>query len=317
MNQQLQNFYNHLNEAVITTNDFEEGTRFRKREKVNQFAYCGLNPMYRSYLSFDLDYPGAGRKFEELKVPVPSIITTNRANGHAHYLYHLKTPVAHHDKARTKPQEFFESVEMELTAQLKADTACTHTLTNNLLHDRWVVESFPASYDLSDFQEYFDLPHRNRVTVVPEKCAINGRNNELFHTLRYWAYSAIHNHRNEETWLISVRKQADSINGCFQVPLPDKEVGTTSKSVGRSVWKHRDSIGYKPKVLEFTNETPTQRMQAGAAYSNQLRKDLAVAILRKAHQELLTLHGPKLTPKILATHTKQNIKIVRKYLPYI
>ncbi len=34
MNQQLQDFYSHLNEAVITTNDFAEGTRYRKREKV-------------------------------------------------------------------------------------------------------------------------------------------------------------------------------------------------------------------------------------------------------------------------------------------
>ena len=45
MNKQLEDFYTHLNEAVITTNDFEEGTKFRKREKVKQFAYCGLNPM--------------------------------------------------------------------------------------------------------------------------------------------------------------------------------------------------------------------------------------------------------------------------------
>ena len=43
MNQQLANFYDHLNTAVITTNDFQEGTLFRKREKVSQFAYCGLN----------------------------------------------------------------------------------------------------------------------------------------------------------------------------------------------------------------------------------------------------------------------------------
>ncbi|MGV0958454.1 MAG: hypothetical protein ACOYB1_01360 [Limnohabitans sp.] len=50
MNQQLTNFYDHLNTSVITTNDFAEGTLFRKREKVNQFAYCGLNPVYRKYL---------------------------------------------------------------------------------------------------------------------------------------------------------------------------------------------------------------------------------------------------------------------------
>ena len=33
MNQQLQDFYTHLNEAVMTTDDFTEGTSFRKREK--------------------------------------------------------------------------------------------------------------------------------------------------------------------------------------------------------------------------------------------------------------------------------------------
>ena len=45
MNQQLQDFYTHLNKAVITTNDFAEGTRDRKREKVAEFAYCELNDL--------------------------------------------------------------------------------------------------------------------------------------------------------------------------------------------------------------------------------------------------------------------------------
>ena len=56
MNQQLQDFYNHLNESVMTTNGYNKnGVLFRKREKVDQFSHCGLNPMYRHYLSFDLD----------------------------------------------------------------------------------------------------------------------------------------------------------------------------------------------------------------------------------------------------------------------
>lgn len=183
MNQQLTNFYDHLNTSVITTNDFAEGTLYRKREKVNQFAYCGLNPVYRKYLSFDLDYPDAGHKFEELKVPPPTIITTNRANGHAHYLYELITPVAYHQSARQKPQEYFEAVELEMTRQLKGDLAFTHTLTKNPLHDRWTVETFPTKYHLSDFTEYFDLPDVRWVKPDAVKCEIRGRNDELFHTL--------------------------------------------------------------------------------------------------------------------------------------
>ena len=57
--------------------------------------------------------------------------------------------VAYHETARTKPQEFFEAIELELTRQLDADFAFTHTLTKNPLHDRWIVETFPAKYHLS------------------------------------------------------------------------------------------------------------------------------------------------------------------------
>lgn len=318
MNQQLEHFYNHLNEAVLTSNDVAlYGARYRKQEKVRQFAYCGLNPVYRSYLSLDLDYDCSAHKFEELKVPVPTIITSNRTNGRAHYLYQLITPVAYHDSARTKPQEFFEAVQDALTEKLRADTAFTHTLTKNPLYDRWIVETFPAQYHLSDFQEYFDLPLRFKCRQPDGTFEINGRNDELFHTLRFWAYSAVHGHVSEEHWHHAVRKQADAINSCFQPPLPDREVGHTCKSVAKSVWKHRHSIGYRPKVLPFTNESATERMQAGAAYTNQKRKENALAMVRKAHQELSPIYGDRLNARIIATHAKMNIKTVRKYLPQI
>lgn len=77
-------FYEHLNEAVVTTNDFANGTKFRKREKVDQFAYCGLNPMYRSYLSFDLDFADSAFRYEEANLPPPTIITINPENAHCH-----------------------------------------------------------------------------------------------------------------------------------------------------------------------------------------------------------------------------------------
>lgn len=314
MNQQLELFYSHLNDAVITTNDFEEGTLYRKREKVHQFAYCGLNPVYRSYLSFDLDYPGAGRKFEELKIPVPSIITTNKANGHAHYLYRLITPVAYHDGGRSKPQEFFEAVEQEMTVQLKADPAFTHTLTKNPLHDRWIVESFSGQYHLSDFTEYFDLPSRYKPKALPETCEIRGRNDELFHTLRYWAYVAVHSHTNEEAWFVAVYQQAEIINSCFANPLGVNEVKATAKALSKWVWKKRHELNVRTKVLHFTDETAAERMQAGAAYTNQKRRDTSLGIVRAAYQELLPIYGTKLTPRILSIHTGQNIKTVRKHL---
>ena len=317
MNQQLTNFYDHLNTSVITTNDFAEGTLFRKREKVNQFAYCGLNPVYRKYLSFDLDYPDAGHKFEELKVPPPTIITTNRANGHAHYLYELVTPVAYHQSARQKPQEYFEAVELEMTRQLKGDLAFTHTLTKNPLHDRWTVETFPTKYHLSDFTEYFDLPDVRWVKPDAVKCEIRGRNDELFHTLRLWAYTAVKEHINEDVWYQTALGQAEAINASFQKPLQFNEVKTTAKSVSTWVWKNRNELSGRAKVLTFTNESATERMSAGAAYTNEVRRTNSLNTIRTAYQELVPLYGTKVTAKLLATHTGQNIKTVRKYLPFI
>ena len=253
MNQQLANFYDHLNTAVITTNDFQEGTLFRKREKVSQFAYCGLNPVYRKYLSFDLDYPQAGRRFEELKVPPPTIVTTNRSNGHAHYLYELVTPVAYHETARTKPQEFFEAIELELTRQLDADFAFTHTLTKNPLHDRWIVETFPAKYHLSEFTEYFDLPAHDRFKSKAEKCEIRGRNDELFHTLRYWAYAEVKKHTMEEVWHISARQQAEAINDfCYEA---DEQTG-----INYSLLESEDVAEIMQKLRGGEGRVPLERL---------------------------------------------------------
>ena len=151
MNQQFQDFYTHLNEAV----DHQRLCRrppLSQTKKANQFTQCGLNPVYRAYLSVDLDYIGADRKFQEPKVPAPSIATTNRANEHAHYFYRLITPVAYQKSGQGKPQDFFEEAGDDITIQLKAGLDFNQTLTKNPLHNRWIVESSPASYHKSDFQ---------------------------------------------------------------------------------------------------------------------------------------------------------------------
>ena len=319
MNQQLQDFYTHLNEAVMTTDDFTEGTRFRKREKVAQFSYCGLNPMYRAYMSFDLDFPGAARRFEDVQVPVPTIITTNRVNGHCHYLYRLVTPVAFHESSRTEPQDYFDAIQNEMTRLLRADVAFTHTLTKNPLHDRWVVETFSGKYHLSDFTEYFDLPSRHKATPLSNTCVTRGRNDKLFHTLRYWAYRQVANYSSEEGLFVALQHQAGLINVDFPTPLPFAEIQATTKSMAKWVWKKRNEFGRtnRVKVLNFADETASERMQAGAAYTNQQRSEKSIAILKAAIQELLPLYGQELTATVLAEHTRQNIKTVRKYLPGI
>lgn len=191
MNQQLQDFYSHLNESVVTTNDFEKGTKFRTREKVDQYAYCGLNPMYRHYLSFDLDIPGSAFRYDDVALPPPTIITVNPINAHCHYLYQLRTPVAYHANSRVKPQQMFEGIQDAMTQCLRADNAFTHMLTKNPLHPKWRVITHPAIYDLGDFLEYKGLEKASTVAALPDSvhALVQGRNDQLFHTLRLWIRS--------------------------------------------------------------------------------------------------------------------------------
>ena len=314
MNQILQDFYDHLNEAVITTNDFEDGTKFRKREKVADFAYCGLNQMYRHYLSFDIDEPGSAHKYETVGLPTPTIITVNPKNAHCHYLYKLKTPVAYHESSRSKPQDFFEGVQDAMTDCLVADLAFTHMLTKNPLHPRWRVITNPASYDLDDFNEYLPAKRTTIPTVKSDSIVIKGRNDQLFHTLRFWAYRAVHQYANADAWHHEMQFKAAEINASFANPLPHKEVRDTAKASARWIWKNRHTIGnVRPKVLEFTTETAQQRMSKGAEYTNAVRTEKAIETLQKAAIAMRS-SGTLVTPLALQVATGLNIKTVRKYI---
>ncbi|SAL39648.1 Replicase family protein [Caballeronia udeis] len=318
MNQQLEEFFTHLNEAVVTTNDFTEGTRFRKREKVDQFAYCGLNQMYRSYLSFDLDTPGSAFRFEDANVPPPTIVTINPENAHCHMLYRLNTPVICTKHGRSAPQDFFDAIQDEMEVRLQADQAFNHTLTKNPRHPRWKVMTYPVSYDLSDFLEYIDLPRRSSRIVLPDHIQPRGRNDELFHGLRIWSYGAVHTVTDEDQWQAVAFAKATEINACFACPLPFAEVKATAKSVARWVWKEQHKLGKtRPKVLTFADETAGQRMSKGAEYTNAVRREKSLQTLRQAVADLQRIYGNKISVSMLVANTRMNIKTVRKYFPEV
>jgi hypothetical protein len=313
MNQVLQDFYAHLNEAVVTTNDFEEGTKFRKRDKVGDFAYCGLNPMYRHYLSFDLDEPGSAFRYEAVGLPPPTIVTVNPVNAHCHYLYQLNTPVAYHEGSRARPQQFFESIQDAMTHCLGADTAFTHMLTKNPLHPRWRVITNLASYDLGTLTEY--LPAKP-IAIPKGKAAdleVRGRNDQLFHSLRFWAYRAVHQFADAERWLQELQFKASEINAGFVSPLPYKEVHDTAKACGRWVWRKRHTLGHRPQMMHFTTETAQERMRRGAEYTNALRTEKAIQTLQQAATALRS-SGTLVTPLALQAASGLNIKTVRKYI---
>lgn len=318
MDPQLNDFYTHLNDSVVTTNDFAEGTKYRKREKVEQYAYCGLNQMYRSYLSFDIDRRNSANYFEHANLPTPTIITINPQNAHCHYLYRLKTPVAYHANSRSAPQDYFEAIQNEMEDRLRADMAYNHTITKNPLHPRWRVQTYPTSYDLEDFLEYIELPTHKTRHSLPNDVWIRGRNDRLFHTLRMWAYGAVHAYEDRSSFECRLHNEASHINTDFDVPLPLPEIKQTVKSIAQWVWKHQDDVrSARAKVMQFAGESAHQRMSMGADYTNTLRREKSLQTLRNAIANNPSNGGSSINISQLAKASGLNIKTVRKYLPLL
>ena len=50
-------------------------------------------PTHRHWIVFDVDQPAATLSWDDVGAPAPNITVTNRANGHAHLIYGLDTPI--------------------------------------------------------------------------------------------------------------------------------------------------------------------------------------------------------------------------------
>lgn len=272
-------FIESLPEKVRSTDYFEEGTKFRKKEKALQHKYVELHQLYKKYIALDIDVPGSAYRWDERGLPPPSYVVVNPANAHCHYLYELRVPVYYTENARRAPQKFYENTDIALTSLLGADTAFVGHLVKNPLHPYWKTICHNAAYDLEDFKDYgVDLRGHKQKQIV--RHSIEGRNSTLFETLRHWAYIEVKQHTCYTDFYEAVDNKALSINGtfidCQNGILPAKEVLSTSKSVGTWTWRHRFTIGNQKNrgILELNESMPLSEKQAlGAAYANLMRSE--------------------------------------------
>ncbi|MFC0349730.1 replication initiation protein [Undibacterium danionis] len=277
----LDNFINHLPEKVRSTDDFDYGTKFRKKSNALKRRYVEVNQLYKKYIALDLDEPGSAYWWEEKNLPPPTIVIVNPRNARCHYLYELKTPVYYTEEARRAPQKFYESIDSALTTVLKADLGYVGLFVKNPLHESWRVIKHNAIYDLEDFNEYIDLQYYKNKQKY--EASLEGRNTTLFHNLRHWAYKEVKQHGSYITFQSAVDDQALSINKMFLAysngVLAAKEALSVAKSVGKWTWKHRYTIGNGTKnrgvLANQIDETMDlhARQSLGAKYSHTVRTE--------------------------------------------
>ena len=286
----LEQFTGNLPNKPYCTDDLQLGLQIRPKHLALLKRYIQPNhPYYTHFFVFDLDYPTAYIDFfySMVGVPVPNLIVENPENGHAHYVYQLKTPIYHTNASNDKPIKYGNAVYLALRAVLDADISYSGLITKNAVHKHWrthVLREQP--YTLDQLSERLDLTTRqiNKQIKVDEAVGL-GRNCCVFHTVRHWAYVEVRQYRGRDNkfnqWLESVIAQCCSINAQFTDPLQYNEVKGIAKSIARWVWK-RDGYAYQEFIDRQTRKGQLGGLKGGKVRSAQYDAKRKQAVRLKA-----------------------------------
>lgn len=243
---QLDLFRERLPAKPYHTDDLRAGLGIDKAARAALCRYIQPNgPTHRWWMVYDIDRPGAALDWSERGAPPPSIVAMNPANGHAHLIYGLETPVRTAPDAKSAPLRYAAAVDCALQRALDADPQYSGLICKNPLHPHWRVTSWePRLYTLADLDSWLDLqPAQDRRKRLPDYGL--GRNCNLFEQLRLWAYRAIRQGWPDfDQWQAACNDRALMYNAGFAVPLDHQEVRHVASSVARYTFKNFSPAGF-------------------------------------------------------------------------
>ena len=105
------------------------------------------------FLTYDLDFDGAGFVWYEEDLPAPTFIVINKTNGHAHLTYELEIPIHLGGNASKKAIYYLEVIRQAYTNTLHADLTFTGFLSKNPFSNHWRVQVYDVAYDLDRLAE--------------------------------------------------------------------------------------------------------------------------------------------------------------------
>ncbi|MCV9960059.1 replication initiation protein, partial [Acinetobacter baumannii] len=274
------------------SDDLHLGLQIRPKSLALLKRYIQPNhPYYTHFFVFDLDYPTAYLDYfySMIGVPAPNLIVENPENGHAHYIYQLKTPIYNTNASNDKPIKYGNAVYLALRDVLNADVNYSGLITKNAVHKHWrthVLREQP--YTLDQLSERLDLTTRqiNKEIKIDEAVGL-GRNCCVFHTVRHWAYVEVRQYRAKSfnQWLDCVIAQCCSVNAQFTVPMQYNEVKGIAKSIARWVWK-RDGYAYQEFIDRQTRKGQLGGKAKGEAYNAKRKQAVALRAKGMNHTQI-------------------------------
>ena len=288
----LEQFTDRFPNKPYCSDDLHLGLQIRPKSLALLKRYIQPNhPYYTHFFVFDLDYPTAYLDYfySMIGVPAPNLIVENPENGHAHYIYQLKTPIYNTNASNDKPIKYGNAVYLALRDVLNADVNYSGLITKNAVHKHWrthVLREQP--YTLDQLSERLDLTTRqiNKDIKIDEAVGL-GRNCCVFHTVRHWAYVEVRQYRAKSfnQWLDCVIAQCCSVNAQFTVPMQYNEVKGIAKSIARWVWK-RDGYAYQEFIDRQTRKGQLGGKAKGEAYNAKRKQAVALRAKGMNHTQI-------------------------------
>ena len=276
---QLELFRERLPRKPYHTDELTTGLSIADVSRALGARYIQPNgPTHRHWIVFDVDQPAATLSWDDVGAPAPNITVTNRANGHAHLIYGLETPIRTAPDGNVAPLRYAAAIEAALREKLGADRGYSGLICKNPLHTHWLVQVWePYSYDLNWLADYLDLSPYNGRKQLPAYGL--GRNCTLFEKTRQWAYKAIRQGwPGYEAWLAAVIERAVGYNVQFDQPLPVNEVRHTAKSIAR--WTHRNLSPAGFRAVQAVRGAKGGKVSKRPTKSGKSKADLLPEVIR-------------------------------------
>lgn len=278
----LNTFKNNLPQKPYCTDDLNFGLKIRPAETAITKRYLQYNkPTDLRWFVYDIDRPTGHFDWYDIPhCPAPNISVMNRENGHAHLFYGLEVPVHLQTTAKKNPIRFASSIDVALIKTLNADEAYSELISKNPLNGFWETKVWRnSSYDLSELADNLDLDkYKDARKRLPEIGL--GRNCNLFDLTRFFAYREIR--KPIENYLFDeCYSEEDFINRCicyaknhndFKTPLPQREILSIGKSVGKWVYRNMSPAGFlewaenrRKKSIEVRHELSDEKRRTAKA----------------------------------------------------
>jgi hypothetical protein len=240
-----------LPQRPLATDDPTTGLTRTSRTQALDRRLIETNPTaLTSLLAVDVDHPDALiRALWDRADWLPTVVTENPGNGHAHAIWALTAPVATTEYAHRRPLALAAAVTEGLRRSVDGDPAFGGLITKNPLNQDWIAHWVTNhTYGLKELAGHLDdadlMPPASWRRARRRNPVGLGRNCCLFETARTWAYREARHHWGDPDGLHrAITTTVRDLNQNFSDPLPSSETRAIATSIHKwittksRIWK--------------------------------------------------------------------------------